>query len=126
MSPLANRLQEMIDGLDDEEMSVLKRSLKLQVDAPLPDIDTLVDICNPSYYGPSWQTDGEDWLLPERTLGWELAAWASSHLANPNDSDSPWEFTMEQLRLLLWWYAVDERGRFLSRRGVVQRIKGWG
>lgn len=33
---------------------------------------------------------------------------------------------MEQLRFLLWWYAVDEQGRFVYRKGVLQRLKGWG
>jgi phage terminase large subunit-like protein len=33
---------------------------------------------------------------------------------------------MEQLRFLLWWYAVDGQGRFVYRKGVLQRLKGWG
>src|SRR5690348_2730254 len=38
----------------------------------------------------------------------------------------PWRFTPEQLRFVLWWYAVDEDGRFVYRTGVLQRMKGWG
>lgn len=123
---LRERVETLIAGLSDEDTITLKKSLKISVDSPLPDIDTLTDICTPSYLGPTWETDGDDWFLPERTLGWELAAWASEFLANPNDPELPWEFTMEQLRFLLWWYAVDDRGRFSYRRGVLQRIKGWG
>src|SRR5690606_35107901 len=36
------------------------------------------------------------------------------------------QFTMEQARFLLWWYAVREDGRFLYRDGVFQRLKGHG
>lgn len=50
-------------------------------------------------------------------------------MLDPN-SDShdpqPWRFTNEQLRLLLWWYAVDEHGEFVYRQGVIQRMKGHG
>jgi hypothetical protein len=30
------------------------------------------------------------------------------------------------MRFILWWYAVDEFGRFVYRKGVLQRMKGWG
>ena len=122
----AERIRETVENLSEEDLTTLKKSLKIQVDAPLPDLDTLVDICTPSYLGHTWETEGDDWRLPEKTLGWELAAWASTYLANPNDPEQPWEFTMEQLRFLLWWYAVDHRGKFVYRRGVLQRIKGAG
>lgn len=85
-----------------------------------------------TFLGPTWERDENgDWLLPERTLGWQVAAWASSYLnsvsidSDPADPD-PFEFTMEQLRFVLWWYAVDGLGRFVYRRGVLQRLKGWG
>ena len=128
MTRLRQRVEALVSGLSEDEVKDLKRSLRIKVDDPLPDTDTLVDICTPTYIGPSWQWDDEedDWKLPERTLGWELAAWASTYLASPDDPDKPWEFTPEQLRFLLWWYAVDERGVFLARRGVLQRLKGWG
>ncbi len=32
----------------------------------------------------------------------------------------------EQGRFLLWWYAIDEKGLFRYRYGVLQRAKGWG
>ncbi|WIM95779.1 terminase [Actinoplanes oblitus] len=30
------------------------------------------------------------------------------------------------MRFILWWYAVGHRGRFIYRKGVLQRLKGWG
>lgn len=79
----------------------------------------------PVLIGPTWQTteDGR-WLLPELTLGWGMLGWASTWLQNGRDE--PWEYTLEQARALLWWYEVDDRGRFVNRDGVLQRLKGWG
>jgi hypothetical protein len=78
----------------------------------------------PTKIGPTWQLDGKHWLLPERTLGWQMLAWCASHLQSARDE--PWTFTLEQARFLLWWYAVEESGRFTYRDGVLQRLKGWG
>lgn len=66
--------------------------------------------------------------IPERTLGWYVLAWAYRFLAQPDgpDAGEPFLFTDEQMRLILWWYAVDEKGRFLFNSGVVRRMKGWG
>lgn len=75
--------------------------------------------------GPTWQRDGDGWYLPKHTLGWQIAGWCSEWLQN-DEGDGPWQFTLEQLRWLLWWYAVDETGRFIYRKGVLQRLKGWG
>lgn len=76
-------------------------------------------------FGNTWKvtTDG-DWYLPERTLGWQIVGWCSAYLRN--DRDEPWVFTPEQLRFILWWYAVDADGKFFYRKGVLQRLKGWG
>ena len=66
--------------------------------------------------------------LPERTLGWGVLKWCSTWLAQP-DGDrkgQKWRFTDEQALFILWFYAVDEYGRFLYRRGVLERPKGWG
>jgi hypothetical protein len=57
-------------------------------------------------------------------LGWSMLAWCGVYLQAARDD--PWVFTDEQARFLLWWYAVDEAGRFLFRDGVLQRLKGWG
>lgn len=84
-----------------------------------------LDELEPTYIGPTWQVDDDGmWLLPERTLGWEIAGWTHEYLNG--EDDLPWNFTDEQLRFILWWYAVDEHGRFVYRTGVLQRMKGWG
>lgn len=82
-------------------------------------------IVTPIRIGPTWQKDEDgNWLLPERTLGWQIAGWCSEWLRMPDGS--PWNFTDEQLRFILWWFAVDEDGEFSFRTGVLQRVKGWG
>lgn len=70
-----------------------------------------------------------DTVPPEnRTLGWQVLAWTAEYLLQPDGPNAglPWEFTPEQARIVLRWYAVDEHGRFLFRRGVMRRQKGWG
>jgi len=80
----------------------------------------------PVCIGPTWKRDAAGgWLLPERTLGWEIAGWMAKWLGGPDGSDS-FTMTLEQLRFVLWWYAVDEHGEFIYRTGVLQRLKGWG
>lgn len=83
----------------------------------------------PVAIGPTWQraADGR-WLLPERTLGWEILAWTAEYYRQPDGPDAgrPWKYTDEQARWLLWWYALDELGRFLYRSGMLRRVKGWG
>lgn len=80
----------------------------------------------PVAIGPSWRRDDKGkFVLPEWSIGYEIAAdWVPENLQNPDGS--PFQLTQEQQRLLVWWYAVDERGRFVYRDGVIQRIKGWG
>lgn len=80
----------------------------------------------PVCIGPTWQRNADgSWLLPERTLGWEIAAWCTEYLHDPT-GEGPWVFTLEQLRWMLWWFAIDEHGEFIYRTGVNQRLKGWG
>lgn len=78
----------------------------------------------PVRIGPTWQTLNGHWVLPDATIGWDALGWCGTELQLSRGV--PWRFTLEQARLLLWWYAVDERGRFLYRDGVLQRLKGWG
>ena len=66
--------------------------------------------------------DGE----PERTLGWDVIRWCESQMLSPMADGSPLRFTLEQCRFVAWWYAVDGDGRWLYRRGVLRRAKGWG
>jgi hypothetical protein len=66
--------------------------------------------------------------LPEHTLGWDVLAWTAEYLLQPDGprAGSPWRFTDEQARFVLWWYAVDADGRFVFRRGMFRRMKGHG
>lgn len=88
--------------------------------APVPDykIDAV-------YIGPVWSRDeAGQFILPEHTLGWQILDWIPRWITGPNGG--PFQPTKEQKRFILWWYAVDERGRFVYRDGVLQRVKGWG
>lgn len=80
----------------------------------------------PVRIGPTWQTtpDGKAWLLPDATIGWDVLGWCGTELQLRRGE--PWRFTLEQARLILWWYAVDDRGRWLDQDGVFQRLKGHG
>ncbi|AWN05779.1 terminase large subunit [Mycobacterium phage Priamo] len=101
----------------------------------------------PHIIGPTWQktTDGE-WYLPEKTLGWGVLKWLSEYVNTPGGHDNPDRLkilislseagllenenmfipTSEQVRLVLWWYAVDDKGQYIYREGVIRRLKGWG
>lgn len=82
-------------------------------------------VVQPVVLGPSWsRNDDGKFALPELTLGWQALAWTAEWLQH--EDDTPWRYTAEQARLLLWWYAIDEVGRFIYRDGVLQRLKGWG
>lgn len=81
----------------------------------------------PVKIGPTWQRNPDHpsgWLLPELTLGWHIVMWQAENLQLPDGR--PWRYTPEQLRFILWWYAVDSSGDFVYRDGVLQRLKGWG
>ena len=81
--------------------------------------------------GPTWQktVDGA-WHLPDknRTLGDQVVNWIYEHVLQPSGPRAREAFlpTAEQFRFLLWWYAIDDRGRFLYRSGLFRRMKGWG
>jgi len=62
------------------------------------------------------------------TLGWDVLGWASEFLAQPDGANAgePWEWTATQARIVAWWYAVDEAGRWLFRRGQIVLPKGAG
>lgn len=79
--------------------------------------------------GPTWwrRPDGK-FLLPERTLGWDVIDWAEKWLLQPDgpEAGAPWRYTNEQQRFILWWYALNEVDRFLYRSGMLRRMKGWG
>jgi|SRR4051812_26980007 len=66
--------------------------------------------------------------VPERTLGWDVLWWTTHFIRRPDglEAGGEWRFTGEQLRFVLWWYSIDERGRWLYVRGLLRRAKGWG
>lgn len=92
----------------------------------------------PATLGPTWDRnkswegprDPDGYILPEFTLGWQILVWIEENLlADETDEDDkplPIQLTSEQTRFILWFYAVDEDGRFLYRELVLQRLKGWG
>lgn len=63
-----------------------------------------------------------------RTLGDVVYRWIVEYLLQPDgpDAGQPFKPTREQSRFLLNWYALDERGRFVYRYGMLRRMKGWG
>jgi terminase large subunit-like protein len=65
---------------------------------------------------------------PDRTLARDVLAWTAAYLRQPDgvNAGAPWSFTREQARAVARWYAIDAEGRFIYRRGVVRRCKGWG
>lgn len=67
--------------------------------------------------------------LPQHTIGWHALSWSAEYLRQPDgpDAGGPWRYTNEQAKFILWWYAVDPTGaRFLYRRAMLRRLKGWG
>lgn len=105
----------------DPELAAIERWYRERLTAP-----AVVPMLRwaPVYIGPTWARDGDRWLLPDRTLGWDALAWCGRWLQLRRGT--PWTFTDEQARFVLHWYALDEQGRFLYRDGVLQRLKGWG
>lgn len=66
--------------------------------------------------------------LPAKSLGWGVLDWCSTYLAQPDGATKgdTWQFTNEQARFLVHFYAVDDYGKFLYRRAILERVKGWG
>lgn len=84
-------------------------------------------VWEPIRIGPTWQWDESGWVLPEVSLGWRFLAWCGVWLRDKNGND--WQFTMEQARFLLWYYALHEpggSGRFWFESAILQRLKGHG
>jgi hypothetical protein len=81
-------------------------------------------VWEPTKIGPTWQYDN-GWVLPQFTLGWRVLAWCGTWLTDK--TGRPWQFTAEQARFVLWFFALDpESGDFLYPSAVLQRLKGWG
>lgn len=116
MSRRATAGSTLLDDFDD--VVALYRS-ELSKPARLPDSSL-----EPVRVGPTWEIDGKRWRLPKHSIGWDVLGW--SGCVYQHSLGEPWRYTLEQARFLLWWYGVDEAGRFLFRDGVLQRLKGWG
>jgi hypothetical protein len=78
--------------------------------------------------GPLTRLDTLPPGLPELTLGYEAAKWAHTWLVQPNGprAKQPFRLTDRQFRFLLWWYALDDLGRWLFHHGVRRLAKGSG
>lgn len=65
---------------------------------------------------------------PALTLGWQAAAWAHTNLIQPNGprAGKPFRLTLDQLRFLLWWYALDDQGQWLFYHAARRLAKGSG
>ena len=80
--------------------------------------------------GPTWRRlRSGGWWLPRHSLGWTVINWMITNLRNPQDISKPFVPTLEQIRFLVWWYAVDADNhpvRYTFRNAVLRRLKGWG
>lgn len=115
-----------IADLDKLYQEILKANQRDEdATALVSEYKALVDSLKPNFIGPTWQRDKDGFILPERTLGWQILEWAYEYLRSPRDGGIL-TLTKEQARFILWWYAVDENGKFAYRGGVLQRLKGWG
>ena len=77
-----------------------------------------------------WPSDpAEKRFLMEHSLGPRIIDWVEWRTDEPgllNDDGEPWRFTDGQARFLILWYAFDNRGRFIYRRGAKRGSKGTG
>ncbi len=61
------------------------------------------------------------------SLGHAVIKWCHEWLPHPSGRQgSKLRFTREQMNFILWFYALDADGRWLARRAVLRRAKGWG
>ncbi|MFJ2187819.1 hypothetical protein ACIOJE_07605 [Kitasatospora sp. NPDC087861] len=65
---------------------------------------------------------------PSRSLGYQIIRWAQTYILQPDGerAGEPFRFTPEQLRYVLWMYAIDDKGKWLYRSAALRRAKGWG
>lgn len=65
---------------------------------------------------------------PRLSVGHEAMAWAMTYLRQPDGDRAglPWRPTPRQVRFLLWFYAVDDDGRWLFNHAERRLAKGSG
>lgn len=73
-----------------------------------------------------WRAPEYDGEFP--SLGWDVLDWIKAYLVVP---DGPFagdalDFTDEQAAILVRWYGLDDRGKWLFRRGCKRAAQGWG
>jgi phage terminase large subunit-like protein len=79
-----------------------------------------------------WDDDGLPFGWPVdqdvASAGPAVLAWSETVLVQPDGdrSGDPWRWRQSQARFVSWWYAVDEDGDYLWRRGQVVLPKGAG
>ncbi|WIE54220.1 terminase [Curtobacterium sp. MCBD17_003] len=106
---------------EDDELREIESWYRDMLERTLPPADLQWE---PVKLGPTWQWDDKaGWWLPQATLGWQFMAWCGRWLQGKK---GPWQFTPEQARFLLWFFALDQSGQFLYHSAVLQRLKGWG
>ncbi len=66
--------------------------------------------------------------IPTLTLGYEALAWAAKYIRHPNGdrAGKRWQFTREQARFILWFYAIDNDGQWIFTAGERRLAKGSG
>lgn len=80
----------------------------------------------PQDIGPIWQKDTfGQWIYPEQSLGWEAVVWAETNLRALR-GNGMLRLTEEQVRVILWMYALNDNGDFTYEYAVYQAFKGAG
>ncbi|WP_052313658.1 terminase [Nocardia thailandica] len=109
----------LIHTHEDEYRQIIRWYEDMLASTPPP-----VDLeWEPVRIGPTWQWDN-GWHLPRISLGWTVLAWCGKWLTDKHGRQ--WQFTPEQARFLLWYFALDETGDFTYHSAVLQRCKGHG
>ena len=103
----------------------MRTIVEIDLEGVEPSLEAARELFPPIDIGPLWLKDDDgNWLLPERSIGWEVLGWCAEWLQMPDGS--PWIFTDEQARLVLWYFALSEDGEFVYRQAVYQALKGAG
>lgn len=65
---------------------------------------------------------------PKETLGYQIIRWCQTYVVTPDGdrAGEPWKFTPEQLRFVLWLYAINPDGSWKYSAATLRRSKGWG
>lgn len=65
---------------------------------------------------------------PNETLGYQIIRWAQKYIVQPDGdrAGESWQFTPEQLRFVLWFYAISPDGTWKFSAATLRRAKGWG